>query len=217
VTEPIDCVDPDHFMVTERGEISPQPWMQWRNVGTVSALTKTAKYSVTGGGNKNALIHSLTLSYVNDTPLPQWVYGLITRGGSRVSLQARSRGGLSVWSGYKQTIPPAAADAGVLKEASVMGCGADLGRSGTLGTGTTFGVIESRQASVTFPLAPERVGWHKLPVGARLTAKVEVRFITGFWENTTIDGGSRGSESGYESGDTRLDLFAVPVLSDPPL
>lgn len=208
MTNPFPCVDPTHFHVDPDGTISPQPWMQWRNVGTIAALSKTATFGVTGGGNKNDLLHALQIAYTNDSPLPQWVYGLITRGGSRVTLQARSRGGLSLSSGYKQAV----ADAGKLTESSVMGVGADLGRGGTLGIGTTFGVIEQRQPSQTFPLAPERTGWHQLPPGATLTARVELRFITAFWENTNIDGGTRGSTSGYETGDTRLDLFAVPVI-----
>lgn len=208
MTDPFPCVDPDHFDVDDEGTIRPQPWMQWRSVGTISAPSKDASFGVSGGGNKNILIHSLTLPYFNDTPLPQWVYGQITRGGARVTLQARSRGGLSLLSGYKQAI----ADAGPLKESSVVGIGADLGRAGTLGVGTMFAVAEQRQPSCTFPLAPERAGWHKLPPGATLTAKVELRFITAFYENTSINGGASGSESGYESGATRLDLFAIPVL-----
>lgn len=202
-----DCVDEGHFSTLD-GVVSPQPWMQWRPVGSVAAASKTATYGVTGGGNKNTLIHSLQRSWTNQSPIDQWVYGLISRGGCRVTLQARSRGWLSVLSGFQQH----PSDAGVLVEASRMGIGADIGRSGVLGLGTSFCVAEQRQNSVTIPLAPERVGWWRLPAGASLTAKVEVRFVTEFWENTIIDGGNSGAESGYESGDTRLDLFAVPVI-----
>lgn len=251
-----DCAEPAHFCSVD-GVLTPQPWMQWRQVGGVSAPSKTGDYGVTlssglgggslGGGvdvfgtlgalfgglfsfipgifgqtsvlaqlppehsadgNKNELIHSLQTSFTNESPVDQWVYGLITRGGCRVSLQARSRGGLTLLSGYAED----ESDPGPLTVASVVGVGADMGRAGTLALGGSFGVIEERMNSVTIPLAPERTGWYRLRPGATLTAKVELRFMSEFWENTSIDGGTSGAESSYETGDTRLDLFAVPVL-----
>lgn len=244
-----DCADEEHFAEVD-GVISPQPWMQWRQVGSVAALSKAGNYGVTtnsgsgvgsidifgtlgglfgglfgglgdlfGGlasaspaasaaGNKNDLLHSLQLSWSNDSPIDQWVYGVITRGGARVTLQARSRGGLVLRSGYRQH----ASDPGALEIASMLGIGADMGRAGTLAIGTGFVVAEVRQNSTSVPLAPERTGWWKLPPGQTITAKAELRFVSEFWENTTIDGGDSGSASGYETGDTRLDLFAVPVI-----
>lgn len=208
VTEPLnDCVNPDHFAVVN-GVVIPQPWMQWRVIRSIEADSRAASFAVTGGMNKNDLIHSLRLGWTNLTPVAQQVYGLITRGGARVSLQARSRGYLQVASGYK--LDPA--DAGPLVVASRFGVGADMARSGVLSTGTTFCVIEERMNSVTFPLAPERAGWQRVNPGQSITAKVEVRFLSEQWETGTIDGGGSGSESSYESGGTRLDLFAVPVI-----
>lgn len=258
MTAPDPCFNPDHFAQTEDGGLTPQPWMQWRHVRSVSAASKSGDYGVTlsaglgggslGGGvdvfgtlgslfgglfsfipgifgqtsqlaqlpatasaegNKNDLLHSLQTSWTNDSPVDQWVYGLITRGGCRVSLQARSRGGLTLLSGYKLNTP---GDPGPLAVASVVGVGADMGRAGTLALGGSFGVIEERMNSVTIPLAPERTGWSKLAPGASVTARAELRFMSEFWENTSIDGGTSGAESSYETGDTRLDLFAVPVL-----
>lgn len=165
--------------------------------------------SASAGGNKNDLLHQVTRTWTNDTPVAQDVYGLITRGGCRVSLQARSRGGLVLSSGYKVG---ALGDPGPLTPSSMFGVGADLGRGGTLAIGTTFCVAEERMNSVTIPLAPERTGWARLQPGQSITARAELRFVSEFWENTTIDGGDTGSESSYETGDTRLDLFAVPVL-----
>ncbi|QGH75288.1 hypothetical protein I5G61_gp40 [Mycobacterium phage Quesadilla] len=253
MTEPFPCVDPDHFEVLPDGSIQPQPWMQWRQVRSVEAMSKAGSYAVTltsGGvtginpfaslgslfgslfsfipgmfgstsilaglgqaassaGNKNDLLHSLQLEWVNNSPVPQEVYGLITRGGCRVTLQARSRGALVLSSGYKLNAP---GDAGALVPCSMVGCGADQARSGTLALGTSFCVIEERMNAVTIPLAPERAGWARLEPGQRITARVELRFVSEFWENTSIDGGTSGTESSYETGGTRLDLFAVPVL-----
>lgn len=171
----------------------------------LSGLLATAS----AGGNKNDLLHQLTRTWTNDTPVAQDVYGLITRGGARVSLQARSRGGLVLSSGYKVG---ALGDPGPLTPSSMFGVGADIGRGGTLAIGTQFCVAEERMNSVTIPLAPERTGWARLNPGESITARVELRFVSEFWENTTIDGGDSGAESSYETGDTRLDLFAVPVL-----
>ena len=41
-----DCVDTDHFQEID-GVIAPQPWMQWRNVGTIEAPTRTAALGAT--------------------------------------------------------------------------------------------------------------------------------------------------------------------------
>ncbi|AXN53309.1 hypothetical protein PBI_THONKO_37 [Mycobacterium phage Thonko] len=255
MTEPFPCVDPDHFLVNDDGSITPQPWMQWRSVGSVEAPSKSGSYGVTissgglggdgifsvisnlfgglfdflptifggrspfaiplavaqttsAGGNKNDLLHALQLGWTNNTPVAQWVYGTITRGGARVTLQARSRGGLVVMSGYNLAL----GDPGKLAPASMFGVGADLARSGTLAIGTSFCVAEQRMNSVTIPLAPERAGWQRVEPGQTITARVELRFVSEFWENTSIDGGDSGSESSYETGATRLDLFAVPVI-----
>ncbi|URC18143.1 hypothetical protein SEA_ZENTENO07_42 [Mycobacterium phage Zenteno07] len=208
MTLPLDCFDPDHFRLTAEGGLEPQPWMQWRHLRRVEAATKTQTYGVTGGANKNDLLHALQLGWLNDTPVPQWVYGKITRGGARVSLTARSRGYLQLASGYKL----AAGDPGALVVCDRFGVGADLARSGTLGTGTTFAVIEERQPSKTINLAPERTGWQRVNPGQSITARAELRFISEFWENGTIDGGDSGADSSIETGGTRLDLFAVPVI-----
>lgn len=354
------CFDPLHFR-EDNGVISPQPWMFWRPVGTVRAPGKATTYNVSGGGNKNELIHNLQQNWVNDSPVPQWAYGLISRGGATVTLQARSRGGLSLLSGssgYNElvredwegsvtawpslpsnftvatdafysgskslklagaagtqsvtrngTFPVSPGDlvtltarvrrdntyagtgtangvvliarnqantsspwpnsgsaivlttalvpalqwtyvtktfvvpVGVtgirvavvgahtagnvwvddivlargtsdpeLVEASIMGIGAEMGRGGLLATGASFGTMEARQNSVTIPLSPERTGWTRIEPGGTFIAKAQLRFITQFWENTVIDGGDTGTMSGWNCGDTQLDLFAVPIL-----
>ena len=312
-------------------------------------------------GNKNVLIHSLQRSWQNNTPIPQWCYGMVTRGGCRVTLQARSRGGLVVrtgsrtaWvahtdfasggSGHWPLSPPrvqlaevadiwtlrltggaglvdsvidnvpvgpgdkvtvsfrvrrdAAYDAAnsaasafrVLKggtwdwladvslgndvmvnpnvwyprsltypvpaagvsarkveiasgatagnlyvgdvaidiirgpktdaeiplvDASMFGVGGDIGRGGVIAQGTDFCNMSQQMNSVTFPLQPELTGWTLLTPGEVFTARAEVRFISEFWETSQIDGGNAGLDSSFESGATRLDLFAVPYIPDP--
>lgn len=175
------------------------------NTSILSGLLSSAS----AGGNKNDLLHSVTTAWLNDTPVVQDVYGLVTRGGARVSLQARSRGGLVLNTGFKVNAP---GDPGTLVPASMFGVGADIGRGGTLAIGTQFCVAEERMNSVTIPLAPERTGRVRLNPGQSITARAELRFVSEFWENTAIDGGDSGADSSYETGDTRLDLYAVPVL-----
>jgi hypothetical protein len=397
-----DCVDTDHFQEID-GVIAPQPWMQWRNVGSIEAPTRTAALGATitddaagagifgtlgdvfGGlfnslttlfgvgsaleglgigasaaGNKNVLIHSLQRSWQNNTPIPQWCYGMVTRGGCRVTLQARSRGGLVVRTGsrtawvahtdfasggsghwplnpprvqlaevadiwtlrlagdpaglidsvtapvtvspgdrlrvrfrarrdaaydgdgpnnaftvntdswtwlagvglgttelpdanvwYPQAIDYTVPATGVaelkfqivtaatagnlyigdvdidiirgkgtedeipLTDASMFGVGGDIGRGGVIAQGTDFCNMSQQMPSATFPLQPEVTGWTLLAPGEVFTARAEVRFISEFWETSQIDGGNAGLDSSFESGATRLDLFAVPYIPDP--
>ncbi|MBV9869130.1 MAG: hypothetical protein JO214_00665 [Frankiaceae bacterium] len=186
------------------GMLSSLPTM----FGAMSILAQ-ADPNGSAQGNKNDLLHSLQLEWTNGSPIPQWVYGKITHGGQRVTLQARSRGGLTLRSGYSLNTP---GNAGPLEIASMLGVGADMARSGTLAVNTSFGIIEERQPSGTIPLAPERTGWAKLAPGDTITARAELRFVSEFWEATQIDGGTSGTESSYETGGLRLDLFAVPVI-----
>ncbi len=357
------CFDERHFIEID-GALRPAPWMQWRHVASVGAKGKSVSYGVTGGGNKDELLQSLKTGWVNDSPIDQQVYGLITRGGQRVTLQARSRGGLVLRSGYRRvatlindsfettdprwtfasahviqeaaasfdgqrrlqlnavasgepgswfakTIPvspgdkvrvrfrarrDAAVTGGpgylprvrlgkqngdfwqgvtflpntmaatgtwytytalftvpadgsitgvnasiqtghtsgtlwldslvitasaegdpelplVLNDSSIFGVGGDVGRGGLLAIGTSFAIPEVRMNSGTIPLAPERTGWAVVHPDERFDAAAELRFITQLWEYTTIDGGDSESESGFATGDTRLDLYAVPVIT----
>lgn len=200
------CVEPNHFDDTD-GAVSPQPWTQYRQVATAYAASKAGSYPVAGGGNKNALLQTLAAQWVNNSPLSQQVYGLVTRGGSSMALQARSRGYLVMSHGVHVS-----AAAPAMVEASRFGCGLDVGSGGTFGTNTAYGVGEVRQHSRTMPLMPQNAGWLLVGPGQTVTAAVTLRFISDFWESQAIANGEDGSESSYVTGDTRLDLFAIPVL-----
>lgn len=216
MTNPNPCVDPTHFAVDAFGAIAPQPWMQYRQVASGSVDSVSGSYApvITTQATKNDLLQNLVVSWKNDTPINQWVYGIITRGGSRVSLQARSRGGLSLVSGYAETSTPAdlVALTNGLKACSVLGCGADMGAGGILASGTAFCIMEIRQNATSFALAPERAGWHKLAPGVTFTGQIQLYFTSDYWETSTIVGGNLDTESSYSTGASRLDLFAIPVL-----
>jgi hypothetical protein len=200
------CVDPDHFGITADGAIYPQPWTQWRPVATKTLPTVFKNYSVSDGGAKNEVLQTITLSWVNYSPLTQQVYGTITRGGAQVTLQARSR------AYFLQRHAWALNDAAlVLADVSQMGVGADAGAGGFLDTGTDLCVAGHHEHSLTNLFMPHVAGWPTLVPGAKITAKFELRFKSERWEDTTPST-TDGTTSNIRSGATRMDLFALPVL-----
>lgn len=201
------CVDPLHFGITADGAIYPQPWTQWRQVATKTLPTVVKDFAVSDGGNKNQLIHAITVEWTNDSPLTQQVYGMVTREGARVTLQARSRAYLLQRHAWAVGASPTL----VLTDVSWMGVGADAGKGGVLDTGTDLCVAEHRSNAHTMPLMPHVAGWQSLAPGAKITAKMELRFKSERWEDTTPST-TDGTTSGFRSGATRVDLFAVPVL-----
>jgi hypothetical protein len=205
----VSCAEPDHFYVAD-GRLTPQPWMQQRRVAHSEAAAGTASFGVTGGGNKSDTVQRVTASWLNTSPIPQLVHGSVTHGGSRVTLQARSRGYLSIWSGIGKGGLP------VLTESSRFGVGADQGLGGMLAIGTGFCDAEVRQNSRTFPIAPETVGRLRLEPGEEAVGEMEVRFVTERYESASIDGGDIEAESSFHTGAVAIDLFATPVI-DPPV
>ena len=274
---PGSCVDSNHFQVDSSGALSPQPWMQYRCVGSVSAdpvamsfaptvsvgngglisaLTDPLGYlfgatglaglgsPITGivntlvgelqaiplglatsllnllghvgepnpadvaGGAKNIPLYTLVKQWVNTTPVNQWVYGLVTVGGIRVTVQARTRMYVVVSSGFTTDDVFAAP----LSISSVVGCGANIGLGGSLNIGTAYCIMEVRQNASTFPVAPELPGWTLLAPGEKFTAAAQVTLASPYWETSSIDGGEQDTETSFEIGGTRLDVFALPAL-----
>lgn len=209
------CVLADHFLQLD-GALSPQPWMQLRQVASGSQDSKSGSYAVAGGGNKNDPLHSITIQWTNNTPINQYVYGLVTRGGKRVALQARSRAYFLGRDGYIIGTPNAAGVLAVpstaLQNVSQFGCGLDVGNGGTLNIQTGFGVGENRGNSSTRPLLPARPGMFDLAPGQTIAVRTDVTFKSDYWEANLVDGGVDGSESAYICGDTLLSLYALPHL-----
>lgn len=205
----------EHFTFTDG--VAPQNWLQQRLVDSGEALSVVRNYPPTGGGNKNDLLQSVVVSWTNDTPIVQHVMGMVTRGGSTVSLQARSRGFLSAAHAYEITdtpLPLPAPSAYSMLEVSRSGIGMDVGLGGLLALGTGFAIAEKRQPSTTIPFMPHAPGMIRVEPGQTLHARVDVRFISEFWENTAIDGGAASTSSYIISGDTRIDLWAFPAIVD---
>ncbi|CAA0078297.1 Uncharacterised protein [Mycolicibacterium vanbaalenii] len=201
----------EHFGVAA-GVITPNPWMQYRPVASESAMSVSRSYAPSGGGNKDDLVQSVVVSWTNTAPEAQWLHGMVTRSGVQVGLQARSRGYLADFHGYVTAASKPAADAYELFEVSRSGGGMNTGSGGGLG-GTEFGIAEKRENTTSAPFMPHSPGLIRVESGDTVWCRVDVRFRTEFWENTSVPGGS--SESGFISGDTRIDLFAIPTIVDP--
>lgn len=202
------CVEPNHFDDSD-GSISMQPWAQYRQIATVSAASRAGTYPPSGGGGKNEQLQAAGLFWTNDTPISQLVYGLVTRGGATMALQARSRAFLVAYHALGIGGPGTTPDA---VQAGRFGVGLDVGSGGLLGINTAYGVNEIRQNSHTMPLVPQRTGWLKVDPGVTIHAAFQLFFLSEFWENTAITGGDASTGSSYVTGESRIDLFAVPVL-----
>ena len=204
-------VDRDYFDDTV-GIITPQPWNQLRMVATGSADGITMGFPATNAGvNYDSPLHDVTVQWTNDTPVNQAVYGMATRGGAVVSLQARSRGYLLSQHGYSLdgSVP-------TLVDVSRVGCGVDRGLGGIFAGGVNYGISEYHQNSVTMPFMPNVPQLITVAPGQTITARVAVRFRSEYWESVNISGGTAFTQSYIVSGDTRLDLYALPARAVTP-
>lgn len=199
----------DHFEVSGES-VGPQPWMQLRLVGTEEVDAVSVNYDPSGGVAKSDLLQTLQGSWTNTTPVSQQVYGLITRGGTRVTLQSRSRGYLSMEHSVDFTTGETE-PVFQMTEVSRVGVGSDLGNGGLLSLGGAFAVSEFRQNSITMPLMPHVTGWWIVAPGETVHALIRVGFVSEYWEGSVIDGGDSDTESAVIAGGLRLDLFALPT------
>lgn len=205
----------DHFDITD-GTLSPQPWMQLRRVVTNTTPSVFRTYAGTGGQNKDEVYQTLTVSWTNNTPIDQFVYGLVHQGGSAVALQARSRGYLRTSHSLSVMKSPRAAAPSPYTEVSRFGGGSDIGVGGLLGIGTDFAMHEVRSHSSTVYLMPNITGWTAVAPGMTVTGSVEVRFVSEKWESTTITNGKENTNATIMAGELSVDLWAVPVIDNPP-
>ena len=130
----------DHFD-SDDVYIAPQPWMQLRSVASVEAASVSRNYDPSDGVNKNDLIQTLEASWTNTSPVPQQVYGLVTKSGSQVTLQCRSRGYLAMGHAVHVGTGVPSLD---LIEVSRFGVGSDLGNGGLLNIGGAYAISELR-------------------------------------------------------------------------
>lgn len=198
------CIDEDHFEMVNGTHVRPLDYMQWRHVATAFANGNDQSLAPYDGTAKNILIHTLQAQWVNTTPLPQKVYGLLTRGGSTVVITARSRAYLQINSGTVSGVAPADPSLSVIL--SRFGCGADRGTE-ILGN-PRYTVIETRAGERTSLIG----GTNTVAPGETVKVKAELRFISENWESVVPYGGAGETEARFSSGATQIDLFAYPSL-----
>lgn len=201
---------PPHFSIVDDA-ISPQPWMQLREVARAEVASVAKSYDTSDGVAKNDLLQTVVVDWTNNSPVAQLVYGMVTRGGAQVTLQTRSRGYLLASHGVL-----VGAGTVAMVETSRFGTGGDVGKGGLLATSSAFSVADVRSNSSTMPLLPASDGMWVVAPGATIHGRVELRFKSEFWENGNIDGGDTGTESKVVSGGTLLQLLAIPAVVAPP-
>lgn len=202
------CVDPDHFDVDEAGAMTPNPVLQWRHVATNELAGFTNTYDV-DGGNQAADLGQLQVDWTNSDPaVSATVYGILTRGGSTVVSTARTRLYIETYYGQASGVAPADPTASTL--IGRMGNGVDFqrARSPIDDTNVNFGLMQTRQAERSSLIGTTVV----LAPGEQYKLRVRLRVDAGFWETLPPDGGDAETLLSILTGETRLDLFALPVI-----
>lgn len=197
------CVDEDHFQVID-GDLTPQPYMQWRHVATNAAASVQNTYDV-NGGNQAADLLELQVTWTNSDPLPMNVYGLLTRGGSIITNNPRNQVYLETYVGAASGVAPADPTASTL--VGRFGNGADLGLV-ILPDRSVFTNFQTRQGERTSVLGNTVV----LAPGESYKLRIRLRWDGQFWETLGIAPSEAETELSVITGATRLDLYAYPDL-----
>jgi len=198
------CINEDEFEMVDGTHVRPLEHMQWRHVATALAPDETQTLAAADGTAKNISIHSLQAQWTNNSPVPQNVYGLLTRGGSRVVLMARSRAYLQV--SFGQAVGVGVGDPSPSTLLTRFGCGAYRGLE--LFTNPRFMVVEHRIGERTSLIGDTNT----VDPGETVKVAAAVSFVSENWESVAIAGGSSELEAGFTSGATQIDLYAYPLL-----
>lgn len=201
------CVDPDHFDVNPDGEMTPNPVLQWRHVATNELGSFTEFYDVDAGSQAEDL-GEFQVSWTNTAAVSMQVYGILTRGGTAVVSTARTRLYLETYFGQTSGAAPADPTASTL--IGRMGNGGDfqLARTPTDPSNANFGLIQTRQAERSSLIGSTVT----LTTGQQYKLRVRLRVDAGFWETLPPDGGDAETLLSVLTGESRLDLFALPVI-----
>lgn len=205
MTEPIvGCVNPDDFHMVDGTHITPRQHLQWRHVATNYANGSIVTFVPNDGTNKNVAIHTVRASWTNDTPVPQYAYGLLTRAAGRVVLQAQSRGFIQTSVGQVVGVSPA--DPAASTVVSKFGIG--FSRGVTAADQAYYGIVETRMGTRTMLLGDTSL---VLP-GETLKLAASLRFISEHWESLPIHNGMNETEAEFDSGESQIDLYAYPSI-----
>jgi hypothetical protein len=200
----------DHFAVLD-GVISPQPWAQYRLVVDEQVPASTRTYGTGGTTNKHEALQAVQTHWTNNSPIDQYVYGMVSHGGSQVTLQGDTRGYIIESHGYwKGDAPPAGNG---MVEVSRFGTG--ITRSDpTVGSvidatnKATFAIGDVRNNSNTVPFLPATTGWTVVKPGEKFNARVETLFHTEVWDDMY----GNGPQNVVRAGELSISLYAIPVI-----
>lgn len=206
MTEPIvGCVNPDDFEMVDGTHIRPRDHLQWRHVATNYANAVTQAFDPNDGTAKDVAIHTLNAQWTNTTPISQYVYALMTRGGTKMIMQAQSRAYIRTNIGQIVGVAPANPTAST----TVSKFGVGYSRGVTAANEAYYGILEVRMGERS-----SLVGDTKLVLpGETFKVSTALRFISEHWESLAIHNGDTETESEFNSGATQFDIYAYPAIS----
>lgn len=201
------CVDPDHFDVDESGAMTPNPVLQWRHVATNVMSGFSESYTVDGGDQAEDL-GEVQVAWTNTAAESMMVYGLLTRGGTTVIATARTTLYVETYYGQDSGVAPADPTASTLIGRVGNGIDLQLARSPVDNSNANFGIVQTRQAERSSLVGPTVT----LDTGEEYKLRIRLRVDAGFWETLPPEGSAAETQLSVLTGDTRLDLYALPVI-----
>ncbi len=205
------CVNPQHFDMIDGTHIQPKDYMQWRHVATnlLASTDLTFTPIIVGGPAPNADVGDLMVTWLNDSPIAQRVYCMITRGGTRVVTQARGVAYCETYYAITQGAAPAdpVTTPGTL--CGRYGNGSDPGVGVDGGGQSVYLITETRCPPRTYQIGDLLT----LPATQTVKFRIRLRWQALQWETVGVDGTDTvETESSLTTGETRLDIFAIPSL-----
>lgn len=203
MTEP--CINGDHFLLENGTDLTPQDYMQIRRVATATTSSVVTTYIPNDGIAKNDPLIEVDVTWTNTSPVAQAAYAVMTRGGSSVALTARSRAYIQTEGGTAVGSPPGVP---VMPVVSRFGNGSD---KGMVASDFEFMIVETRIPDRSILVGDTLT----VPPGQSFRARVELVFVSDFWENADVWLGSilgDELEARVVSGDLMVDVFAYPSL-----
>lgn len=201
------CVNDEHFETDEDGGLRPVGYLQWRHVATNSMGGFTESYTVDGGSQAEDL-GELQVAWTNADPIDMLVYGVLTRAGTTVTTTARTRLYLETYVGAASGSAPADPTANTLIGRIGNGIDLQLAAVPINNSIANFGLIQTRQAERSSLIGSTVT----LTTGQEYKLRVRLRVDAGFWETLPPDGSAAETQLSVLTGETRLDLYAIPVI-----
>ncbi|MCD5419794.1 hypothetical protein LRS71_09530 [Rhodococcus pyridinivorans] len=199
------CVNPDDFEMVDGTHIRPREHLQWRHVATNYANGVIASYPVNDGQSRDLSLLTLQAQWTNPTPLPQHAYALLTRAGGRMAFQSQSAAYIQTSGAV--TFGASPADPSSMSVLSRFGIG--VARGATAQNQAYYGVMETRMGERSMLLGDTVL----LPPEHTVKFRIELRFVTFFWEHREIHNGLSETEAEIDTGESQIDIFAYPAIS----